>query len=198
MPGLPRFPLIQHFLNGLEHPFVLARLFEDLPEIECFVKDTHGRRLHVSSGIWKRLGFSSGADMVGKTDGDLFPRHIADQYRRSDERVLESGLPLVGLLEVWITAQGVFDWFVVNIYPVQGRDGRPIGIMGVSRAAGLSERPYKGVPGADGHDAQGLPVAARERQPRSGLNGRRPGYSTVTLLARFRGLSTSQPSSTAV
>ena len=29
----------------------------------------------------------------GKSDNDLFPPHIADQYRRSDEQVLESGQP---------------------------------------------------------------------------------------------------------
>ncbi len=135
-----RPPLVQEFLDGLEDPFVFARLFEDLPEIECFVKDTLGRRLYVSSGIWKRLGFSSGADMVGKTDSDLFPPHIADQYRRSDGQVLESGLPLVGLLEVWMTEQGVFDWFVVNKYPVLGKGGRAIGIMGVLRAAEKTRR----------------------------------------------------------
>jgi PAS domain S-box-containing protein len=135
-----RSPLIQEFLNGLDDPFVLARLFEDLPEIECFVKDTHGRRLYVSSGIWRRLGFSSGTEMVGKSDNDLFPPHIADQYRRSDEQVLESGQPSVGLLEVWITEQGVFDWFVVNKYPVQGKGGRVIGIMGVLRAAEKTRR----------------------------------------------------------
>jgi PAS domain S-box-containing protein len=133
-------PLIQEFLNGLDDPFVLARLFEDLPDIECFVKDTHGRRLYVSSGIWRRLGFSSGTEMVGKSDNDLFPPHIADQYRRSDEQVLESGQPSVGLMEVWITEQGVFDWFVVNKYPVKGKAGRTIGVMGILRAAEKSRR----------------------------------------------------------
>ena len=135
-----RSPLIQEFLNGLDDPFVLARLFEDLPDIECFVKDTHGRRLYVSSGIWRRLGFSSGTEMVGKSDNDLFPPHIADQYRRSDEQVLESGQPSVGLLEVWITEQGVFDWFVVNKYPVKGKGGRTIGVMGILRSAEKTQR----------------------------------------------------------
>lgn len=112
-------------------------MFNDLSGIECFVKDTAGRRLRVSDGIWKRLGFGSEREMVGKKDHDLFPASIADQYQRSDQRVISSGLPLVDELEVWITEQGVLDWFLVCKYPVFGPGGEVIGVMGTIRLAHL-------------------------------------------------------------
>lgn len=131
---------VQAFLSAQSNPLDLATLFDDLHGIECFVKDTEGRRVQVSAGIWKRLGLASAAEMIGKKDHDIFPPHIADQYIRSDQEVLRTGQPLVGIIEIWVNEQGSFDWFFINKYPVFGRDGSIIGIMGTLREAGALQK----------------------------------------------------------
>ncbi len=125
--------LVRTFLAAQNDPLEFATLFDDIPGVECFVKDTKGHRVQVSNGIWKRLGLSCAADMIGKRDHDLFPPHIADQYIRSDQEVLSTGQPQIGLIEIWINEQGTFEWFIINKYPVRGKDGSIIGIMGTLR-----------------------------------------------------------------
>ncbi|MEI6713386.1 MAG: helix-turn-helix domain-containing protein [Verrucomicrobiota bacterium] len=142
MPSLPtKGPdILTPFLKAQRDPLGFVTLFDALPGLECFVKDTQGRRLRVSSGIWKRLGFDSAAPMIGKTDHELFPPHIADQYARSDQELLKNGLPLLGIIEIWVNEQGVFDWFVINKYPVWGKNGEIIGIMGTLREASAQQK----------------------------------------------------------
>lgn len=127
--------LLQCFLAAQAASLDFVSLFDELSGVECFVKDLEGRRLRVSQGIWKRLGFASAAEMIGKKDHDLFTPYIADQYTRSDREVIRSGRPLIGQLEIWVNEQGTLDWFVVSKYPVFGRDGGVIGIMGTLRTA---------------------------------------------------------------
>jgi len=133
---------LERFLQAEPCALGFVSLFDDLPDVECFVKDLEGRRLRVSEGVWKRLGFRSAAEMVGKKDHELFPPDVADQYVRSDRQVLETGLPVVGQLEIWVNEQGVLDWFVVSKYPVLSRDGRVVGIMGTLRTAPRGQRAF--------------------------------------------------------
>lgn len=133
---------LKPFLAALRDPLDFVTLFDTLPGLECFIKDTHGHRLRVSAGIWKRLGFDSPAGMLGKTDHDLFPPHIADQYLRSDQLLIKTGTPLLGIIEIWVNEQGVFDWFVINKYPIWGRNGQIIGIMGTLREASAQQKAH--------------------------------------------------------
>lgn len=124
----------------LEDPFFFLQLFEHIPGIECFIKDTLARRIRVTPGIWKRLGLSSEEEMLGKTDHEMFPAHIADQYARSDQQVIQSGEPLLGITELWINEQGAIDWFVTHKYPIKNKAGRVVGIVGTLRQASTTQR----------------------------------------------------------
>lgn len=134
--------LLERFLRKTGASLEFVSMFDDIPEVECFVKDLEGRRLRVSRGIWKRLGFSCASEMIGKKDHDLFPPYIADQYVKSDQEVISSKEPVVGQLEIWMNEQGVLDWFVVSKYPVFGRDGSVVGIMGTLRTAPSGRRAF--------------------------------------------------------
>jgi AraC-like DNA-binding protein len=132
--------LQNRFAQRLASRLAFVDLFNDVPGVECYVKDTEGRRIRVSEGIWKRLGMPSEAAMIGKTDHQLFPPHIADQYASGDRQVIASRLPLTGLVEVWIDEQGAFDWFLSNKYPLFDASGDVMGIMGTLRkAAGIQK-----------------------------------------------------------
>ena len=134
--------LVDDFYEAAPCALGFVAMFDDIPDVECFVKDLEGRRVRVSEGIWRRLGFRSAAEMVGKKDHELFPPYVADQYVRSDRQVLETGLPVVGQFEIWVNAQGVLDWFVVSKYPVCSRSGRVVGIMGTLRTAPRGQRAF--------------------------------------------------------
>jgi PAS domain S-box-containing protein len=55
-----------------------------------YLKDPGGRYLFVNSQFEKRFGLSR-QKMLGKTDHDVFPNHLAAVYRANDAAVMESG-----------------------------------------------------------------------------------------------------------
>jgi PAS domain S-box-containing protein len=67
-------------------------LVETLPQ-NIIRKDRQGRFTFVNQNICTMLGLPRD-QIVGKTDFDLFPSHLAEKYRQDDLRVLESGQPL--------------------------------------------------------------------------------------------------------
>lgn len=121
------------FFAEMADPQAFRPLFEHLPGIFFFVKNDESRLIAASSPILERLGLSSERDIVGTTDDDFFPREIARAFRSDDQQVLRSGKPLVNRLEVWYDEQRVLDWFLTTKVPVAGKNGRLIGIMGVTR-----------------------------------------------------------------
>lgn len=125
--------LQSEFFASMADPQAFRFLFEHLPGIFFFVKDTDGRMIAASSPILERLGLSKEREIVGKTDDAFFPPEIAEAFRSDDQQVLRSGKPLVNRLEVWYDEQRVLDWFLTTKVPVIGKTGRAIGIMGVTR-----------------------------------------------------------------
>jgi hypothetical protein len=106
-------------------------LFDDIFGVECFVKDVEGRRLSVSQGIWKRLGFASAREIIGKKDhgGMIHASYCGPIHsKRPGGNLL--GMSTGGPVGDLGDEQGVLDWFLVSKYPVFGKDGSVIGIMG--------------------------------------------------------------------
>jgi PAS domain S-box-containing protein len=128
-----RRDLQAEFFASMAEPQAFRLLFEHLPGVFFFVKDAGGRMIAASSPILERLGLSREREIVGKTDDEFFPAEIAAAFRSDDQQVLRSRKPLVNRLEVWYDEQRVLDWFLTTKVPVNGKNGRPIGIMGVTR-----------------------------------------------------------------
>ncbi len=115
-------------------------LFEHLRDIYFFVKDDQSRMMGASRSILERFGLDSEEQIVGTTDYDYFPPHIADSFVRDDRLVLESGQPLTGRVEIWYTEQRLLDWFVTNKLPVRDSRGKIFGVMGTVRSYEGSRR----------------------------------------------------------
>ncbi|MEM7012402.1 MAG: helix-turn-helix domain-containing protein, partial [Verrucomicrobiota bacterium] len=80
--------------------------------------------------FYERLGFANEAEIVGKDDFELFPKPLATKFRNDDERVLKTGEEMSYMVELFLSRQGLPDWFVTNKLPVIGKNGRPAGVMG--------------------------------------------------------------------
>ncbi|MFM8804947.1 MAG: PAS domain-containing protein, partial [Planctomycetia bacterium] len=77
----------------------LAALFDEVAGVQCWIKDREGRYRWVNRGFLLNYALERVGDVVGRTDHDLSPAHLADQYRLDDERVLR-GEPVDGRLEL--------------------------------------------------------------------------------------------------
>ena len=121
------------FISKLADPLAIGGIFEYLPEISFFVKDSQGRIVTVSDSVLARLGMRSESEFVGKTDEQFYPPHMYNAYHADDTWVFRTGKPIVNRLEIWLNESGRPDWSVTTKVPLFGKDGCVVGLMGVSR-----------------------------------------------------------------
>jgi PAS domain S-box-containing protein len=175
---MPRPGLQARFLARVRSDSQFHRLFDHLPEVYFFAKDAEGRVVAANPPLYRRFGFSTEEEILGKTDFDFLPRSLAEKYREDDRAVLASGRPSLRLVELWVNRQGVTEWFLTDKLPVFGKSGRPIGVMGIIRDYDTA-RPL-------------LPESDRLLSALNSIRSRLPGRVPLRALARESGLSIRQ------
>jgi AraC-like DNA-binding protein len=118
----------------------LAELFDCVEDALVWVKDRDGRYCWVNRAF--RLSYDAGGprgrdrngseEILGKTDYDLSPAFLADQFRLDDEHVL-AGNRIVNRIELVGQPDGLTVWNVTNKIPVVDADGAVIGTAGITR-----------------------------------------------------------------
>ncbi|OYW17267.1 MAG: hypothetical protein B7Z55_12870 [Planctomycetales bacterium 12-60-4] len=139
-------PLQSEFLSRLTSPVELLQLLDFLPEVYFFAKDASGRFMLMNEAELRLHGLTAVEQVIGKTDFDFHPRHLAEQYVREDRLVMDSGHPLPN--QVWLVGDstGQLGWFISSKTPLRGADGAVIGVAGVMRDFKRTEsllRPYQ-------------------------------------------------------
>ncbi|WDI41057.1 AraC family transcriptional regulator [Bremerella sp. P1] len=121
------------FFAAISNPIDLLQLFEFLPEVYHYVKDSEGRYMRANRVVCRVVGVESDKEMIGRTDFDFFPPAIAAQYIDEDRRVIESKRPLSD--QIWLVPniKGVPEIYLCNKVPLFDATRRVIGIAGVKR-----------------------------------------------------------------
>ncbi len=108
----------------------LQALLQAIPDL-VFFKDVQGRHLAINKAYEDMVGL--GPDRIlGRTDADLFPAELIEQYRESDRKVLEDLKPF-RFEEVLRTPAGAADYYETVKAPILDGRGRAVGFVGVSR-----------------------------------------------------------------
>lgn len=112
----------------------LEALFDSLPDVVFFVKDTMGRYTHANLTLVRRLGLKRREDVIGRSVTELFPAAMGGSYASQDRRVL-GGEVIENQLEVHIFANRAPGWCLTCKRPLHhGDDIR--GVVGISRDLG--------------------------------------------------------------
>jgi AraC-like DNA-binding protein len=110
----------------------VCELFDFVADSQVWIKDREGQYCWMNRPALLDYGVERLEQVRGKTDYDLSPTHIADQFRLDDERVL-AGHRVVNRVEL----VGRFDhtafWSVTNKVPLRNAAGRVIGTAGITR-----------------------------------------------------------------
>ncbi|WP_286345046.1 AraC family transcriptional regulator [Frondihabitans sucicola] len=118
----------------LDFGATMVRAFDDVDDVFVFVKDDQRRFVACSSPLARLLGYRDAQQIIGMRDEEVSPEYFADHYRRHDTKILETGESLMDLVELVRNVEGGYDWFVTTKVPVLGSDGRPVGLVGHTRA----------------------------------------------------------------
>jgi AraC-like DNA-binding protein len=107
-------------------------IFDALPDIRFFMKDTNGRFVHANRATLAAHELSSVDQIVGLTDHDLSPRYLADRFVEDDRKVFQ-GKIIRDQMELTLRHHGCPNWHSTTKVPLYTRSGRIIGLTGVCR-----------------------------------------------------------------
>lgn len=114
-------------------------LFDHLPGVCFYCKDLEGRFMLVNRNFMQHYQMRHESEILGFTDFDVAPLHMASGYVRDDARLLSGKSRLVERVELWFDKQGVPDWFLVTKLPLRNAEGHICGTAGVVRRAAEHE-----------------------------------------------------------
>lgn len=117
---------------SLDHA-VAEALFDALPDVVFFIKDTLGRYLVINQTLAARCAGGDKTRLIGKRPAEVFPAALATSYARQDESVLKTGKSVEHQLELHIYPGGKAGWCLTTKHPLRDAKGQIIGVTGISR-----------------------------------------------------------------
>ncbi len=138
--------LQEAFLSRLNPQDSLGQLFDMLPNVYFFVKDTEGRFLRMNQALLLAIGFRHESEVLGFTDADFFSPLLAHGYREEDRWIADQNVAVRDKIWFVPNSKGVLVCYLCSKTPLHDRTGRVIGIAGVMRdasSAGAIIGPYE-------------------------------------------------------
>ena len=111
---------------------LFAAIMDNMAD-SIYFKDRECRLVRISRKMAQDLGLSDPAEVVGKTDIELFGEEFGKKTRIDDLQVMESGKPIIGLVEGNRNKNGVMNWTSTTKLPLRNAAGEIVGMLGITR-----------------------------------------------------------------
>jgi PAS domain S-box-containing protein len=111
---------------------LLRTMIDNIPD-GIYVKDKESRKLLVNLADLHHLGYKSEAEVLGKNDFDIYPKELAEGFYADDQKVIQTGQPVIDREEYVIDEQGQKLWLLTTKVPLRDEEGQTIGLVGVGR-----------------------------------------------------------------
>jgi PAS domain S-box-containing protein len=111
---------------------LLRTVIDNLPDA-IYVKDIEARKVLVNLADARNLGCKTEAEALGKTDFDLFPKEIAENFFHDDQLVLQKGQKIINREEKAVRSDGEVFWLLTTKVPWRDAAGKIIGLVGIGR-----------------------------------------------------------------
>jgi len=119
-------------LKYFEERFLLRTLIDLMPDY-IYIKDRDSHFLLANKAEAFLLGAKSVEELIGKSDGDYFPKRLSKKYRADEIKILNSGKSLIGIEEPTVDSAGNAKWSTTTKVPIRNDQGKIIGIAGIGR-----------------------------------------------------------------
>jgi len=105
---------------------LLRTLVDSLP-VSVYLKDTAGRKILAN----KFNRETSGTEVIGKTDFELYRPEDAAKFNADDQQVFQTGQPLFNVEELHHQPDGSQRWVLTSKVPLLDADGQVTGLVGI-------------------------------------------------------------------
>ena len=125
---------LKHVLNREDLELLCFRNLLATPGERLFFKDLQSRFLLVSESLAGEQSHGFGVEqLIGKTDFDVFSDEHALAAYEDEQRIIQTGKPMVGKIERETFHDRDDAWVSTTKLPLRDREGRIVGTFGVSR-----------------------------------------------------------------
>lgn len=121
----------EHFLNAMGNQ-QLINMFDLLPGVLFWIKDNKHYFVHANQAFIEHKEVKGIEQIIGKTDYDFSPPHLAKQFIRDDEKIL-AGQHVTERLEMNMDKTGDTAWFSTSKRPILNNNNEVIGSYGITR-----------------------------------------------------------------
>ncbi len=112
--------------------YLTRALLNTVPD-HIYFKDLQSRFIRISKSQAVRFGLSDPEEALGKSDFDFFSEEHANQAYQDEQRIIQTGEPIVGYEEKETWSDGSVTWVSTTKMPLLDENGKIMGIVGISR-----------------------------------------------------------------
>lgn len=113
--------LIDHLPSSV---FVLNKNYQ-----KTVINKAHLMRVADTTGIGDAL---TEEDLLGKTNYDIYPKIVADEYQEEDRQVIEEGETILNREELSLSSLGEEVWEQISKIPMRNEKNEIIGMVGIA------------------------------------------------------------------
>lgn len=123
----------------LKEDYLLLRTLVDHIPSSIFVLDKNYRKTIINKAHLLRVADTTGIgdalteqDLLGKTNYDIYPKIVADEYQQEDRQVIEEGRTIINREELSLSMFGEEIWEQISKIPMKNEKGEIIGMVGIA------------------------------------------------------------------
>lgn len=109
---------------------LLRTLIDNIPDT-IYVKDAQGRKLIANKADMEIIGCSTEAEIIGKTDLEIFGDEIGQRGYYDDMGVIQNNKPIINREENFSDFQGKQRWLLTSKIPLIDKQGQAYGLVGL-------------------------------------------------------------------
>jgi diguanylate cyclase (GGDEF)-like protein/PAS domain S-box-containing protein len=142
---------------SLDDGFLFRSLMETMVD-SIYFKDRQCRLVRVNRKMALDLGRADPAELIGRTDIELFGREFGEMTMLDDTRIMETDVPIIGLTESRQLESGQVNWTLTTKTPLHDQAGTVVGLLGITREINELKRAEMALEHLATHDTlTGLP-----------------------------------------
>ena len=142
---------------SLDDEFLFRSLMETMAD-SIYFKDRQCRLVRVNRKMARDLGRADTAELIGRTDVELFGEEFGRRTMLDDLRIMETDEPIIGLTESRQLESGQVNWTLTTKTPLHDAAGDVVGLLGITREINELKRAEIALENLATHDTlTGLP-----------------------------------------
>lgn len=128
--------------SAIDNIFFAEPLFDVLPDVVFFVKDSQGRYVLVNRTLANRCGYREKSALIGRNAAEAFPSALGASYLAQDMAVLATGNAIHHQLELHLYPNRDPGWCLTHKIPLHDANGNIVGLAGISRDLEMPDKKH--------------------------------------------------------